>query len=217
MALPFWLTKLLVRTGIARFTPLAKRLTDGGTDYLRYYSDRVLAAPVEELLDPAFVPDACGPDVFDLNPDAPRSESGVSLGRLTADRRGNPPPHGLPELRSAIADRYKRIDRVFDRPVALDLEGPVASGARVLAALTRYLPYTLRAELAEKPKRAPHLDIQRAEVGLDGIEWTTRGVILAILKALPPGWQATLLAGRIILYKETHDYKYGTIIGRSGE
>ncbi len=110
MALPFWFTKLLVRTGIARFTPLARRLTDGGTAFLRYYSDRVLAAPIEELLDPAFVPDACGPDVIDLNPAAPRSESGVSLGRFTADRRGNPPPQGLPELRTAIAQRYQRVD-----------------------------------------------------------------------------------------------------------
>jgi aspartate/methionine/tyrosine aminotransferase len=110
VALPFWLTKLLVRTGIARFTPLARRLTDGGTAFLRYYSDRVLAAPIEELLDPAFVPDACGPDVIDLNPPAPRSESGVSLGRFTADRRGNPPAHGLPELRDAIAGRYARLD-----------------------------------------------------------------------------------------------------------
>ncbi|HSQ58620.1 MAG TPA: pyridoxal phosphate-dependent aminotransferase, partial [Gemmata sp.] len=110
MALPFWFTKLLVRTGIARFTPLARRLTDGGGKYLRYYSDRVLAAPVEQLLDPAFVPDACGPDVFDLNLPAPRSESGISLGRLTADRRGNPPAGGLFELRDAIAKRYARLD-----------------------------------------------------------------------------------------------------------
>ncbi|MFO0826086.1 MAG: hypothetical protein U0792_23720 [Gemmataceae bacterium] len=60
MGLPFWLTKLLVRTGIAKFTPRAKRLTDGGTDFLRHYSDRVLAAPIEDLLDPAFVPDTPG-------------------------------------------------------------------------------------------------------------------------------------------------------------
>ncbi|HVL12362.1 MAG TPA: pyridoxal phosphate-dependent aminotransferase, partial [Gemmata sp.] len=109
MALPFWLTKLLVRTGAARLTPLARRLTDGGTAYLRYYSDRVLAAPVEELLDPAFVPDACGPGVFDLNTPAPQSASGVSLGRFTADRRGNPPASGLPELRAAIAQRSARL------------------------------------------------------------------------------------------------------------
>lgn len=110
MKLPFWFTKLLVRTGVARFTARAKRLTDGGTDFLRHYSDRVLAAPVEELLDPAFVPDSPGPDVIDLNPPAPRSESGISLGRFTAERRGNPPPLGVPELREAIAERYQRFD-----------------------------------------------------------------------------------------------------------
>ncbi|MCE9566744.1 MAG: pyridoxal phosphate-dependent aminotransferase [Planctomycetes bacterium] len=110
MGLPFWFTKLLVRTGIAKFTPRAKRLTDGGTAFLRHYSDRVLAAPLDELLDPAFVPDSCGPDVIDLNPSALRSESGISLGRFTADRRGTPPPHGLPVIRDAIADRYKRLD-----------------------------------------------------------------------------------------------------------
>ncbi len=111
MALPFWLTKLLVRTRIAGFTRRGKRLTNGGGAFLRYYSDRVLTAPVEELLDPAFAPDPCGPDVFDLNLAAPRSESGVSLGRFNAERRGNPPPHGLPELRTAIAERYRRDGR----------------------------------------------------------------------------------------------------------
>lgn len=110
MPLPFWLTKLLVRTRLARFSRRARRLTDGGTSYLRYYSDRVLAAPVEEMLDPAYFPDGGGPAVFDLNQPAPRSESGVSLGRFTADRRGNPPASGLPELRAAIAERYHRLD-----------------------------------------------------------------------------------------------------------
>ena len=40
MPIPFALKKLLVRTGAARFLPAARRLTDGGTEYLRYYSDR---------------------------------------------------------------------------------------------------------------------------------------------------------------------------------
>lgn len=138
MALPLWLTKLLVRTGVARFTPRAKRLTDGGTAFLRYYSDRVLAAPVEELLDPAFVPDTLGPDVIDLNAAAPRSESGVSIGRLTADRRGNPHPQGLPELRTAIAERYKRLD---GRTVNPDTEVLVTHGATgaIAAALDAFL------------------------------------------------------------------------------
>jgi len=110
VALPLWLTKLLIRTRLARFSRRARRLTDGGTSFLRYYSDRVLTAPAEELLDPAYVPDAPDAGVFDLNQPAPRSESGVSLGRLTAERRGNPPAGGLPELRSAIAARYVRLE-----------------------------------------------------------------------------------------------------------
>ena len=126
MGLPFWFTKLLVYTGVAHFTARARRLTDDGTAFLRHYSDRVLAAPVEDLLDPAFVPDACGPDVIDLNPAAPRSESGISLGRFTADRRGNPPPMGLDVLRDAIADRYKRLD---DRAVNPETDVLVTHGA----------------------------------------------------------------------------------------
>jgi aminotransferase len=110
VALPLWLTKLLIRTRVARFSRRARRLTDGGTKYLRYYSDRVLTAPVDEMLDPAFFPDPASPGVFDLNQPAPRSASGVSLGRFTAERGGNPPAAGLPELRSAIAARYHRID-----------------------------------------------------------------------------------------------------------
>src|SRR5260370_16009471 len=50
-AVPFslFLTKLLIRTGLARYLPGVRRLTDGGTDYLRYYSDRVLDAPRRDL------------------------------------------------------------------------------------------------------------------------------------------------------------------------
>ena len=133
MALPFWLTKLLVRTGLARFTRRAKRLTDGGTSFLRYYSDRVLAAPVEELLDPAVFPDPGGPGVFDLNQPAPRSESGVSLGRFTADRKGNPPPHGLLDLRAAIATRYLRLESRVVNPGTEVLVTHGATGAYAAA------------------------------------------------------------------------------------
>ena len=132
MAVPFWLTKLLVRTGLARFTPRAARLTDGAPRFVRHFSDRVLAAPVDELLDPAYVPDTCGPEVTDLNPAFLRSESGVSLGRLTGERRGNPPPSGLPELRQAIAARYRRLDgRTVDPNDILVTHG--ASGALAAA------------------------------------------------------------------------------------
>ena len=71
MARPFWLTKLLVRTGVARLLPAAHRLAPGGTAFLRYYSDRVLAAPHADLLDPAAFGSPPGPEVIDLNQPAP--------------------------------------------------------------------------------------------------------------------------------------------------
>ena len=125
MARPLWLTRLLVRTGVARFLPAARRLTDGGTDYLRYYSDKVLAAPVEELLDPAFVPPAAEPDVIDLNLAAPRFDTAVSVGRV-AETAGRPAAPGTAELRNAITDLYVRRD---GRAVDPDREVLVTHGA----------------------------------------------------------------------------------------
>jgi aspartate/methionine/tyrosine aminotransferase len=108
--IPFLLKKLLVRARVARFLPAADRLTGGGAEFLRYYSDRVLAAPVEELLDSATFPQPPGPEVMDLNLAAPRFDSPVTGGRVSADRGGNPPAWGLPALREAIADGYRRRD-----------------------------------------------------------------------------------------------------------
>ena len=110
MAIPFFWKKLLVRTGAARFLPAATRLADGGVEFLPYYSDRVLAAPVDELLDPATFPESPGADVVNLDLPAPAFESPVSGGRLAADRTGRPPAWGLPSLRKAIAERTRAED-----------------------------------------------------------------------------------------------------------
>lgn len=110
MPLPLGLTKFLIRTRLARFVPRARRLTDGGTEYLRYYSDKVLTAPVDELLDPAMFPNAPGPDVVNLNEPAPRFDSPVSAGRVAADRGGLPSAWGLPALRQTIAESYRKRD-----------------------------------------------------------------------------------------------------------
>src|SRR4029079_1004855 len=83
-------------------------------------------APIEELLDPAYCPDPAGSGVFDLNQPALRSESGASLGRFTAERRGNPPASGLPDLRAAIVARYQHLD---GRKVDPDTEVLVTHGA----------------------------------------------------------------------------------------
>jgi aspartate/methionine/tyrosine aminotransferase len=108
--LPFFARKLLARTGLARFSAEAKRLTDGEPRFVKYLSDRTLAAPVDALLDPATFPDADGPDVMHLNLPAPRFDSPVGGWRFTADRIGNPHPWGLPALREVIAEQYHRRD-----------------------------------------------------------------------------------------------------------
>jgi aspartate/methionine/tyrosine aminotransferase len=89
----------------ARFNKRARHLTGGDPRAVRLYSDRVLATPVESLLDPALYARPVGPDVIDLNQAAPRFESPASAGRLTADRLGPPPGWGLPALREAVATR----------------------------------------------------------------------------------------------------------------
>lgn len=114
MAIPFWVTKLLVRTRLAGFTRRARRLADGGTAYFRYYSNRVLNAPLDELLDPALVPHSPPPDVIDLNrpvPDAPPARGAVSVGRTDSVVMSGRVPHALPELAHAIADRYRQQGR----------------------------------------------------------------------------------------------------------
>jgi aspartate/methionine/tyrosine aminotransferase len=128
VAIPFILKKFLVRTGIARWLPRAKRLAGGGTEYLRYYSDRVLAGPVEALRDPATFPDGGNPEVIDLNLAAPRFESPVSAGR-SADRTGLPPVWGLSHLREAISDTYRRREGRTVGPTAEVLVTHGATGA----------------------------------------------------------------------------------------
>ena len=103
----------------------------------------------------------------------------------------------------------------LDHSVAPSLS-PGMTAADVLSALRRELPYTLRAELAKKGGKAPHADISVAVVKtFPAAPLTTRKIIESVVAALPPGWQATALAGRIILYRENRDYPFGTVIARS--
>lgn len=107
----FWFRKWLVRTGLARFSPTARRLTGGHPHVVKYLSDRTLAAPVELLKDPALFPNVDGPDVMNLNLPAPRFDSPLSSSRMTAERSGLPAAWGTMTLREAIAHEYERTDR----------------------------------------------------------------------------------------------------------
>jgi aspartate/methionine/tyrosine aminotransferase len=101
-----FLIRLLVRTGIARLLPGVQRRLDGGADFLRYYSDRLLGSPLGDLerAGAALTPQAA--DVIDLTQGAPQFDLLPSATtKLPADKRGWPPVAGLPELRAAVAEK----------------------------------------------------------------------------------------------------------------
>lgn len=112
MALPFWLKRACVRTGIARVLPMTKRLTNGEPHFAKYVSDRVLAAPIDELLDPATFPPSPGHDVIDLNLESPVFDAAPTL--RPGHDRDSTDPFGLAELRDAIAANYRRDGRIVD-------------------------------------------------------------------------------------------------------
>jgi aspartate/methionine/tyrosine aminotransferase len=115
MALPLFIQKFLIRTGISRMLPMTDRLSYGASDFLPYYSDKVLSAPLDELLDTAAFPDAVGPDVMNLNLATPRFDSPVTGGRVSGDRMGLPPANGLMALRLAIAEQARsQLGRIVD-------------------------------------------------------------------------------------------------------
>lgn len=117
------------------------------------------------------------------------------------------------ELKAAGFDAVYPID--LDHPVAIQTDGGV-SAAQVLDALRRELPFTLRAEGDGTRGRRPHPDLVTSIVPPFTVKpATTREVFDAVLGALPPGWQATALPGRIILYREKREYSAGVVIGRS--
>ena len=129
MAHPLFLTKLLIRTGLARYLPGIQRLTDGGTDFLPYYSDAVLAAPRAELKRAAVLTESPPPDAIDLSLGTPRFDAGPAAMRLPAERRGLPPPGGLPELRGAVAERLLADDQLAVSPADEVLITHGAAGA----------------------------------------------------------------------------------------
>ena len=91
------------------------------------------------------------------------------------------------------------------------------SAAAILGTLRASLPYTLRFEGAGSGRSA-HTELQTTIVSsIPPAPHTVRQIIEAVLGALPAGWQATVLAGRVILYRETKNYPFGVVIGRSGK
>jgi aspartate/methionine/tyrosine aminotransferase len=133
VAYSFFLAKLLAKSGIARWLPSVRRLTDGGGEFVHYYGDRVLAAPLGSLRDLAGLHESAGPDVIDLataSPGFDLTPSGST--KLPADRRGLPPIGGMPELREVVTEK-RRTDLGVDLPDDEVLITPGVAGGLSIA------------------------------------------------------------------------------------
>lgn len=134
MAYPLFLAKVLFRSGLARVLPGVGRLTDGGAAFVHYYSDRALCTPAAELREVLALAEGADADAIDLTQGEPRFDlvpSGST--KLPADRRGCPPPAGLPELRAAVAELLLAERGLTARPADEVQITPGAAGAFQLA------------------------------------------------------------------------------------
>ena len=130
MNYPPWLARLLVRSGVARLLPGLQRRLEGGADFLRFFSDRLLGAPLGDLERLASALETDTPDVIDLSVGSPRFNLlPSSTLRLPADRHAWPPFPGLPELRGAVAAKLLADNHLAVSPAEEVLITPGALGA----------------------------------------------------------------------------------------
>lgn len=118
--------------------------------------------------------------------------------------------------RDTTALKQDGFDATYPINVDIPLEAfDAADPMSAMQALTRLMPavpYTVRHERSA----GAIAELMAAEVGLKPAMPTLRSVVEAICAALPAGWQATRLPGRVIMYREQiDDYPGGEIIARS--
>jgi hypothetical protein len=94
----------------------------------------------------------------------------------------------------------------LDRPIRLSSLTVPLTAAKALGALRGEVPYIIRVQ--------SHPDLSTELVSVPELT-TAREAIKSVVGSLPPGWQATLLPGRIILYREEREYSAGSVIARS--
>jgi aspartate/methionine/tyrosine aminotransferase len=176
--------------------PSVHRRTDGGGAYLRYYSDRILATPDEELREVTALLATPGRDIIDLTLGAPRFDlvpSGST--KLPAEQRGWPPAFGLPELREAVASHMAsehslgvNTDEVLITHGAagawgLVLDAFVNAGDRVvlLDPCSPLLALALRQRRARIRWLSTWMDAGRTRFRLDHLARVLRGARLLVL------------------------------------
>lgn len=115
----------------------------------------------------------------------------------------------------------------FDSTYPIDIDIPLGIKpgsypvSDVLIKLKDILPYCLRYEVAEGKaggqafKSSPHPDQKASVAAILKPKMTAREIITEIVRALPPGWQATAFVSHIILYKESRSYTHGDVLATS--
>jgi aspartate/methionine/tyrosine aminotransferase len=114
-----------------------QRRLEGGADYLRYYSDRLLASPLATLEQLAGHIRQHTPDVIDLGSGAPRFDLVPAVTtRLSPDQRGWPDLAGLPELRGEVATKLFSDNRLAVSPAEeiLITQGAIGAAHTILDA-----------------------------------------------------------------------------------
>jgi hypothetical protein len=124
--------------------------------------------------------------------------------------------YGAPWNNSGFGGNDPGKERDTQRPAVFDLEHPIdvdveldflqigsISVQELLKLLSARLPYTFR---YEKKRYQDELDFN---VDITSSNSSMRDMITLILVGLPSGmWQATILYGRIILYRENREYPF---------
>jgi Eco29kI restriction endonuclease len=106
-------------------------------------------------------------------------------------------------------------------PIDIDLELPdlgfsaTTTVAEAFASIRLKVPYTFRHEMAAPRSRTPHTELVTATFAPPIPPYSVRQIVMLAFQVLPAGWQATLLAGRVVIYKEQKDYKHGDVLARS--
>lgn len=103
----------------------------------------------------------------------------------------------------------------LDQKIKLGISG-TSTLAEVIQVLKHELPYTLRVEGSGVGRSVLHPDFDGLKMNVSTKQVAVSELISAVVHKLPVGWQATALAGRIILCKENVDnYPSGRVIARS--
>ncbi|HRD28517.1 MAG TPA: GIY-YIG nuclease family protein [Caulobacter sp.] len=114
-------------------------------------------------------------------------------------------------VKSSNFDAIYPID--IDRPLDVSF-ADCTSAAQALSRAKLAIPYNLRFESGHA--RRPHEDLLNAPLSLEDQVFSLRGLLAAVARSLPAGWQATALPGYVLLYKEQDDtYPDGQVLART--